>query len=588
MPKIKLLLTGVFKPFGVSDAYGEALCTMELLNNQVTREQGIHSPRQNNPSFGLYLLAENILAPSTVLDFPTWKEFTKEIRNGNYTHVGISFIVPNVLKAARMANYVRKHSPATKILLGGHGAAIPNLKEHVDYDEVCRGEGVRWLRTYFNEPHQDRAIIHPVTPSSVRKHIYGAPITDKGAIILPGVGCQNSCRFCATAHKFEKQYTSFLREGSDLFAACQKSEAAMGTEDFSLMDENFCKMPVRAAALLAEMEAHKKAYTFSIFSSAEAITRMGVDFLVRMGVNFVWIGVESKWNVFEKTKGVDLHALIKDIQDHGITVLASTILFMEHHDKRTIEEDIDWAISLDSDLLQFMQFGPIPGTRLYHEYEVEGKLLMDIPYPEQHGQDKIWFHHPNFTLQDTSRILKDAFERKYRTHGPGILSMAHTAVRGYLRLRDDITFNEKNRLAWDPKLMKYVPSADSAPDEFLRLRLESWRQYALRFRPMFWSSAAYAPNEAAREKAKAVAKLYEDAFGKPGVQDIAKSAALRILSWKENLHLQIRKAMGLGDIMRQPATVRQEYADRRGAATASPDREKKKKRSHSSAIASAR
>ncbi|MBI5637519.1 MAG: radical SAM protein [Nitrospinae bacterium] len=586
MSKTKLLLTGVFKPFGVSDEYGEALCTMELLNNQVTREQGIHSPRQNNPSFGLYLLAENILTPATVLDFPTWKEFTKEVRNGNYTHVGISFIVPNVLKAARMANYVRKHSPATKILLGGHGAAIPNLKNHVDYDEVCRGEGVRWLRTYFNEPHQERPIIHPVVPSSVRKYIYGAPVFDKGAIILPGVGCQNSCRFCATAHKFEKQYTSFLREGGDLFAACRKSETAMGTEDFSLMDENFCKMPVRAAALLAEMEAHKKAYTFSIFSSAEAITRMGVDFLVRMGVNFVWIGVESKWNVFEKTQGVDLHALIKDIQDHGITVLASTILFMEHHDRHTIEEDIDWAIGLESDMLQFMQFGPIPGTRLYNDYEVEGKLLMDIPYPEQHGQDKIWFHHPNFTLQDTSRILKEAFERKYETHGPGILSMAHTAVRGYLRLRDDIEFNEKNGLAWDPKLMKYVPSTDSGPDEFLRLRLESWRQYAIRFRPMFRSTRAYAPNQAARDKADMVAKLYEEAFGKMDMKDIAKSAALRLLAWKENLHLQIRKAFGGGDIMRQPATVRQEYADRRGTITTGHDR--KKKRPHSSATAAAR
>ncbi|MEE8483260.1 MAG: radical SAM protein, partial [Nitrospinota bacterium] len=96
---VKLLLVGVFKPFGVDSEYGEALNTMELLNNQVTREQGIHSPRSNNPSFGLYMLAENIDVQTTVLDFPSWTAFTKEIDGGNYTHVGISFITPNVLQA---------------------------------------------------------------------------------------------------------------------------------------------------------------------------------------------------------------------------------------------------------------------------------------------------------------------------------------------------------------------------------------------------------------------------------------------------------------------------------------------------------
>src|SRR3989338_1868231 len=82
---VKLLLTGVFKPFGVSDEYGEALCTMELLNNQVTREQGIHSPRSNNLSFGLYLMAENLDIPATVLDFPSWNDFRSELLNNQVT-----------------------------------------------------------------------------------------------------------------------------------------------------------------------------------------------------------------------------------------------------------------------------------------------------------------------------------------------------------------------------------------------------------------------------------------------------------------------------------------------------------------------
>ena len=54
MTRDKLLLCAVFGPYGVDDAYGEELgCQMELLDNQITRQQGIHSPRQSYWSFAL-------------------------------------------------------------------------------------------------------------------------------------------------------------------------------------------------------------------------------------------------------------------------------------------------------------------------------------------------------------------------------------------------------------------------------------------------------------------------------------------------------------------------------------------------------
>lgn len=552
----RLLLTGVFKPFGVKDDTSEPLCTMELLNNQVTREQGIHSPRSNNPSFALYLLAENIHVPTTVLDFPTWEEFAEEIDSGNYTHVGISFITPNVLKAARMADYVRSRSPRTRIILGGHGTAVPELQTLVDCDEICHGEGISWLRKYFGE-HTDQPIVHPVVPSAINSYIYGAPIMGKAGIIIPGVGCQNSCRFCATSHKFDRQYTPFLRTGCDIFAACRKSEDAIGVDDFGLMDENFCKDPYRARQLLQEMEKQGKAYTFSTFSSAETIHRLGIDFLVRLGVNFLWIGVESKANIFEKTQGVDLHSLIADLQGHGITVLASAILFLEHHDKETIHEDIDWAINLESDLLQFMELGPTPGTRLYQDYEAEGKIIAGIPWPRKHGQDEIWFHHPHFTLPETANYLREAFIKKYLTHGPGVLNMARTAVKGYLRVKAEIEEREKSGLVWDPQTLRYIPGKNPAPDEFMRRRLETMRKNALRFRPALSSTLKYAPNSQAADKCRAVMAIYHAAFGPMAFVDRAKSVAVRLLAMRES-----RRMRKEGTVMRQPATNRVSYPSR--------------------------
>ncbi len=552
----KLLLASVFKPYGVDDEYGEVLCSMELLNNQVTREQGIHSPRSNNPTFGLYILAENVKVPTTVLDFPSWDDFKKEIKKG-YSHVGLSFIMPNVLRAKRMAAYIREVSPETKILLGGHGTSIPNLDEIVDYDEICRGEGVAWLRQYFGED-ASVPITHPVVLSAVKKRIYGAPVIDLSGTLVPGVGCQNSCRFCATSHKFERRYTPFLTNGKDFYEACERAERELGVNDFGVLDENYLKTPRRASQVLAELEKHEKAYTFAVFSSAETIVKMGVDFLVRMGVTLLWIGVESKWDVFEKTRGIDLASLIREIQDHGISVLASSILFLEHHDKTTIHEDIDWAIDLESDLHQFMLFGPIPGTKLYQDYEAEDKLLKDMPWPEQHGQDQIWFNHPEFTGAETATYIKEAFLKKYHAQGPGVLNMAATAIKGYLRVLKETEEREQAGLVWDLEALNYVKHPNPQPDEYMKLRLESLRKNAIRFRPILSSMIKYGPNAKSAEKGKKIIELFDEVFGKLSLGERVKEKVVQACAVVENLRLK----RGNGVLNRQPKVYRRTYPDR--------------------------
>lgn len=52
MAKTRLLLTAVFGPYGVKDKYAEQTgMQMELLDNQITRGQGVHSPRRHTGPF---------------------------------------------------------------------------------------------------------------------------------------------------------------------------------------------------------------------------------------------------------------------------------------------------------------------------------------------------------------------------------------------------------------------------------------------------------------------------------------------------------------------------------------------------------
>ncbi|MFH1538458.1 MAG: cobalamin-dependent protein, partial [bacterium] len=412
----------------VDDEYGRKENKLELFHNQVTREQGIFSPRYNHRSFGLYFIAENLKMPTVILDFPTLKQFRREVKKG-YDYIGVSFITPNFVKAKKMAEIVREVSPTTKIILGGHGTRIPDVEKLIDCDIVIRGEGISQLRELFGED-VNAPIKHPMMPASDRNRILGLPFPHTSAVLIPGVGCPNACRFCATSHFFDKTYHPFMKSGKELFDTIVYLSDAMKTNDFFVMDENFLKHKDRAMELLDLMEKSGRTFNFSIFSSAETITAFGIENMVKLGVSYIWLGVDSKKNIFEKTKGIDMGKMIAELRGNGIFVLASSILFLEHHDKQTIWEDIDFSIGLNPDFTQFMQLGPMPQTQLYLDYKAQGKLLEDIPYEEWHGQHRLWFKHPHFTGEESEIILRDAFRREFETLGPSILRTGETMIRG--------------------------------------------------------------------------------------------------------------------------------------------------------------
>ena len=125
--------------------------------------------------------------------------------------------------------------------------------------------------------------------------------------------------------------------------------------------------------------------------------------------HFIWIGVESKKEIYTKIKILIFMFLFKELRKRGISVLASSILFIEGHDKNTIWEDVDFATSLNPDYVQFSPLGPIPGTKLYNDYEKQGKVIKSIPYESQHGLGKIWFHHDHFSRDESEAFIASCF-----------------------------------------------------------------------------------------------------------------------------------------------------------------------------------
>jgi B12 binding domain len=436
--RARVLLTSVFKPFAQDDEFGSREENpIELYHNQVTREQGPFSLRMFHRSWGLMFLQQNISAPCTVLDFPTREAFVGELTTHAYDIVGISSIIVNVGKVKEMCRLVRQHSPRSTIVVGGHVAAIPGIEKAIDADHVVKGEGIAWLREFLGEP-VDAPIVHPIIGSSFDFRVMGMPNLQRkptSATIVSSVGCPMGCNFCTTSAFFggKGRVVNFYETGAELFEVMCQAERALDVSVFFMMDENFLLQRRRAMELLECMKKAGKSWSLYVFSSANAIAKYEMRELVELGVEWIWLGLESPQSRYSKLKGTDTRALARELQSHGIALLGSTIIGLEHHTPDNIGDEIEHAVAHDAVFHQFMLYTPVPGTPLHEEVRAQHRLREDVDLADIHGQHEFNFVHPAIGPADSKRFLDYAFRRDFERNGPSLFRLARTMFERWKR-----------------------------------------------------------------------------------------------------------------------------------------------------------
>ena len=439
--RARVLLSSVFGPYARDDEYGSrSINPMELYHNQVTRAQGAFSLRMFHRSWGILMIQENISAPCTVLDFPTREAFIRELRRHRYDIVGISSIIVNVGKVKEMCKLVRKHSPDSVIVVGGHVAAIPGIEGIVDADHIVKGDGISWMRRYLGED-PNAPVRHPTIASAFGHRVLGIRIPQPqgsvAATIIPSAGCPMGCNFCTTSAFFggKGNMLNFLTSGEEVFQAMCDAEEKLHVDSFFIMDENFLLQRKRAMELLECMKKADKPWALYVFSSANAICKYTMEELVQLGISWVWIGLESPRSQYSKLNGTDTRELAREMQQHGIKLLGSTIVGLEHHTPENIRDEIEYAVSHGTDFHQFMLYTPVPGTPLYWEMKEKGKLL-DVDLADIHGQYKFNFEHPAISRDDSKKFLDWAFQRDFEKNGPSLFRICRTTLAGWRRYKN--------------------------------------------------------------------------------------------------------------------------------------------------------
>jgi radical SAM superfamily enzyme YgiQ (UPF0313 family) len=461
--RARVLLSSVFGPYAQDDEFGSrAINPMELYHNQVTKAQGSFSLRRFHRSWGILMIQENISAPCAVLDFPTRQAFARELTAHDYDIVGISSIIVNVGKAREMCRMVRELSPRSVIVVGGHVAAIPGVERLLDADHVVKGDGIEWMRRYLGED-VDAPIRHPALSSGFDLRVMGIKVPDRAdmsATIISSVGCPMGCNFCTTSAFFggKGKVMNLYSTGEELFRLMEEAEASRHVKSFFIMDENFLLQKQRAMDLLARMKHAGKTWAFNIFSSANAIRKYSYEELVELGVSSIWLGLESAQSGYAKLEGADTLQLTSELREHGIVLLGSTILGLEHHTPENIGEEIEHAVAHQTDLHQFMLYTPVPGTPLYSDMAAQGRLL-DVDLADTHGQYAFNFRHPAISREQSRKFLDAAFRRDFERNGPSLFRVCRTMFEGWKRYKDCPDLRVRERIRRQAGMLRHVYGA---------------------------------------------------------------------------------------------------------------------------------
>ncbi|MBN2422043.1 radical SAM protein [Candidatus Woesearchaeota archaeon] len=535
---MKILFTSAIRPFGVENEFSTKETNYEAMYSNLGRGQSIWVPRglMNEPA--THFIANNINAYSVVLDHPTIEELLKEIKNG-FDIVAISFITPYYPRVKIMVQEIKKEFPSQKILIGGYGVNTPGV-EKLDVDYICRGEGVDFFKKTFNLSVKKR-YANPIINCLDSVKMFGLlPVTFflNAFYFTTGLGCPFGCEFCATSHFWKKRYNPLLEDGKQVYEDIKKISASQKFPPlFIVNQDDFLRITSRNKETLEQIRKNKDVFFMFCFSSAFSISQYAYDELVELGIDTVFVGIETNFpedgkdKVFNKAKKinpktkkeVDIKRLIDELADHGISTVGAFMLNVPQHNKKNIKEDIEKHLKLNVMSSQFSTITPYPGTPFFDKLDKAGKLIYN--YKETGFDENDWKYYDGmelvykkkeYTKEEAKKFLEDCARQEFLIKGPSIIRKLQIELKGYLKYKD-------------------------SANPILKKKAEIWKKHLSFALPLIYATGKYDDIEITKdvqEKIKSFIKEIENHIRKISIMDIVCAGILHaiILRYKKRFY----------------------------------------------------
>ncbi len=309
---------------------------------------------------------------------------------GRFDLVGITAMTHQAYRSYEIADRFR--AQGVPVVLGGiHPTVLPDeAKAHAD--AVVVGE----VEPVWNQLLDDLLADRLAT-------IYRAPVPNNDCLMIPwgrrdifagksylttqtlqaSRGCPYDCPFCITTNYFGKSFR--YRDPEDVLAELRTFEGRL----MVFLDDNILGDPARAKPILQGMAGMNLRWGGQgnlRFAEDPEMVKLVAD----SGCIGIFVGIESATgsnaNHAKTGSRCSQIELVKRVRDAGIVLEASMIFGFDDHDESVFEQTIRFLEECKPSLPTFHILTPYPGTALFQQFDMEGRLLHKDWSRYDHGQ----------------------------------------------------------------------------------------------------------------------------------------------------------------------------------------------------------
>ena len=366
-----------------------------------------------------------------VFDFKVDKYNEKRFRRdlNRYDVVAITSMTPQIYAAFEVAEMAKEHG-CTTILGGYHPTLAPDfVVQHPAVDYIVRGEGEHTFReiidfldgnknqvalkqidgiSYKNNNgkvihNNDRLLEYNLDnfPMPRRDLLKGKLYTYLGTTtrqVETSRGCPHNCKFCCIIKMWSDSTNRMRYRTKSIKRIMQEIYDVDWRNNFIFFcEDNFTINAKRTKKILDTIirSGVNNKIHFSCQSRVDTLYRNQwlIKLMKKAGFRQVFLGIESVHQqsldaMNKKNTTPDMvRKVVKMLRNEGISIFGGVIIGFPGETMTMVRQNIQYAKSLDMDVVQFTPITAFPGTDFYDEMKSKGMIVTnnykyyDLFYP---------------------------------------------------------------------------------------------------------------------------------------------------------------------------------------------------------------
>jgi radical SAM superfamily enzyme YgiQ (UPF0313 family) len=214
------------------------------------------------------------------------------------------------------------------------------------------------------------------------------------AAIYTSLGCKFKCDFCMinivnrvdNADGVAAANSPNMRFWSPEFMIGEFEKlASLGVETLRLSDEMFFLNKRYFEPLLNLIVERGLKFRMWSYSRIDTVQAHYLDLFKRAGIGWLALGVEAANQTIRQEiskgsfKDVNIRLVTKAIREHDINIIANYIFGFPDDTHETMQQTLDLALELNTEMANMYPCQALPGSTLYHAARANGWALPDSP-----------------------------------------------------------------------------------------------------------------------------------------------------------------------------------------------------------------